>query len=190
MQLRYLPPTRRSISQWGHVKPFGPHQLMKCSGSVQALHTSSRGASNTRSMTSACSVDVVGALLASAICVLLLSLLLTLLNLSEVFVQAIETLLPEAAISFQPFIGVLERARAEPAGAPLRLATARDQAGALQHLEVLGDRGQAHLEGLGQLRDGRLTRGQASENRAPGGIGEGGKGCAQLIGRHGYEPIG
>src|SRR3970282_2890796 len=142
------------------------------------------------------SVDVLGALLVSAIPILLrlepvvALFLLPLLNLSQVFVQAIETLRPDAAISFQPLIGILERVRLEPAGAPLRLAAARNEAGALQHLEVLGDRRQAHLERLRQLGDGRLTRGQASENRAPGRIGEGGKSCAQSVGWHDDEPFG
>src|SRR3990170_3849354 len=51
MQLSQTPPTRKSILQTGVVKPFGPHQRMKRSGSAQAFQTSSRGASNMRSMT-------------------------------------------------------------------------------------------------------------------------------------------
>jgi hypothetical protein len=60
----------------------------------------------------------------------------------------------------------------EPAGAPLRLAALLDEAGALQHLEMLRDRRQAHVEGGRQLGDRRLSPGQASEDRAPGWIGE------------------
>src|SRR6266545_7870617 len=52
MQKRYLPPTRKSVLQTGAVKPFGPHQRLACSGSVHAFHTRSRGASNTRVITS------------------------------------------------------------------------------------------------------------------------------------------
>ncbi len=33
------------------MKPFGPHQCFMRSGSVNAFHTRSRGASNTREMT-------------------------------------------------------------------------------------------------------------------------------------------
>src|SRR5580698_3427602 len=33
------------------TEPFGPHHCFMCSGSVNACHTSSRGASNTREMT-------------------------------------------------------------------------------------------------------------------------------------------
>ena len=61
------------------------------------------------------------------------------LQLVQVVVQAVEALFPEAAVVLQPLGGVLERARLEPAGAPLGLAPALDQAGALEDLEVLGD---------------------------------------------------
>src|SRR5256885_19200 len=45
---RYAPPGRKSISQPGSVKPFGPHHLRMCSGSVHSFQMSSRGASKTR----------------------------------------------------------------------------------------------------------------------------------------------
>src|SRR6202171_2878014 len=48
MWIRSLPPTCASNSQTGLVKPSGPHHCAKCCGSVQALNTSARGASNTR----------------------------------------------------------------------------------------------------------------------------------------------
>ena len=62
-----------------------------------------------------------------------------------------------AAILSDPVGDILERSRLEPAGAPLRLAAARDEAGTLQHLEMLGDGGQGHLERLGQFGDGGLA---------------------------------
>src|SRR3712207_5234015 len=45
------PPTRKSISALGEVKPVGPHHRVTYSGSLQAFHTSSTGASKTRVMT-------------------------------------------------------------------------------------------------------------------------------------------
>lgn len=42
-----------------------------------------------------------------------------------------------------------------------------------ENLEVLGDGGKRHVEGLGQFRDGGLAAGQALEDRATGGIGQG-----------------
>src|SRR4051794_1855409 len=44
---RHSPPGRTSIAilSSGAENPFGPHQFVKCFGSVQALYTLSRGAS-------------------------------------------------------------------------------------------------------------------------------------------------
>src|SRR5271169_4855201 len=47
MQQRNFPPTRKSISQKGAVKPFGPHHCITYFGSVHAFQTNARGASNT-----------------------------------------------------------------------------------------------------------------------------------------------
>src|SRR5690349_1499803 len=47
MQQSNFPPTRKSISQKGAVKPFGPHHCIMYFGSVHAFQTSSRGASIT-----------------------------------------------------------------------------------------------------------------------------------------------
>ena len=71
----------------------------------------------------------------------------------------------------------------EATWSPLLLATLTDEAGALEHLQVLGDRRQRHLaqERLGEIRDTRLTVRQAREDRAPGGIGEGGEHLAQGV---------
>src|SRR5918999_2017426 len=44
------PPTRKSISALGEVNPVGPHQRITYSGSLQAFHTSSTGASKMRVM--------------------------------------------------------------------------------------------------------------------------------------------
>jgi len=49
---------------------------------------------------------------------------------------------------------------------------------------VLGHGGQANLEGLGQFQDRGFPRGEARKDRAASGIGEGGEGAAEAIGRH------
>src|SRR5216684_8575319 len=59
MHSRQVPPKRTSISHENTLKPWGPHQRIKCSGSVQASKTSSRGASKIRVMTSSRSADCV-----------------------------------------------------------------------------------------------------------------------------------
>src|SRR6266545_4753646 len=48
MTKRHTPPGFTSILWVVVVKPFGPHHLPMCSGSVHTFHTSSRGASKTR----------------------------------------------------------------------------------------------------------------------------------------------
>src|SRR5262245_43952581 len=96
----------------------------------------------------------------------------------------IEALFPEPTITLQPVGGVLERTGFELARSPLRLAPARDQTGALQHLEVLGNGGKAHGKGLGQLYDRGRALGEARQDCAPGGIGKGREGGTELIGRY------
>ena len=98
------------------------------------------------------------------------------LQLFQIVVEPIEALVEEAAVVFEPIVDVLERPRLDAARPPLRLAAARDQAGALQHLEMLGDRRQAHGEGLGQFRHRGLAQRQPRQDGAAGGIGEGGEG--------------
>src|SRR5579871_3650853 len=75
--IRQAPPTRTSASQTELVQPLGPHHLAKCAGSVQALNTSSRGASKTRVRTTSRSMALFAvrgslALLADIFCLLLL----------------------------------------------------------------------------------------------------------------------
>src|SRR6266404_4305082 len=120
MQKRKAPPGRASILQEGIVKPCGPHQRTRRSGSVHALKTRARGASKTRSMMSVRSAVVAVGLVLAAMSPSLP------LQLAQVVVQAIEALLPETPIVLQPVCGVLEGTRLEPAGPPLRLATSRE----------------------------------------------------------------
>ena len=55
----------------------------------------------------------------------------------------------------------------DPAGADGALG---DQAGVLEHLQVLGHRRPADRQLLGELADGPRPLGQARDDRAPGGI--------------------
>jgi hypothetical protein len=54
----------------------------------------------------------------------------------------------------------------------LRVASARDESSLLEHLEMLGDGRLAEQKRLRELRDIRVPRGEPSEDRPPGGIGE------------------
>src|ERR1700704_992514 len=87
------------------------------------------------------------------------------LQLAQIVVQAVEALLPEAAIALEPVVDVLQRARLDAAGPPLLLAASCDQARALQDLEMLGHGGKAHVERLGELRDRGLAQRQPRQDR-------------------------
>ena len=72
-----------------------------------------------------------------------------------------------------PLGDLLERRRLEPARAPLRLAASGDQAGALEHPEVLRDGRAAHRERRRKLLDRGRALGEAGEDRPARGVGEG-----------------
>jgi hypothetical protein len=94
------------------------------------------------------------------------------LQLLQVVIQPIEALVPELAVPLHPIGDLVQRSRLQPARPPLCLSSLRDQPGSLQHLEVLGDGGQAQGEGLGQLVDRGLALGEPRQDRSPRGIGE------------------
>src|SRR5580658_10246729 len=162
--------------------PFIPHHGLMRASSVNARHTRSRGASKTRLMTSTRSAGSAAMLFFAAI-FLFLRVRFALLQLAQIVLEAIERLLPETAIVFEPVRRVLERSGGEPAWTPLRLAAALDKASALQHFEVLGNGGHAHLEGLGQLGHGGLARSEAGEDRAASRIGQRRESRVELLGR-------
>src|SRR3989442_803250 len=153
--------------------------------SVSAFQTRATGASRGRSTTSGSSFVTT---LSFAAIWLLLALnfmrLVLALQFLEVAVKLVEALLPVTPVVLDPVGDVLERIGLQPARPPLRFAPALDQARAFEDLEVLGHGRKADLEGLGQFQDRGFTRGEARENRPPRGIGEGGKGGAEMIGRH------
>jgi hypothetical protein len=99
----------------------------------------------------------------------------------QTLVEAVEASLPEATVLLEPFGGVLQRRSPQARGPKLRRATARDQAGALEYLEVLRDRLDADREGLGQLVHGCLTLCEARQDCPPGRIGEGRERTRELV---------
>src|SRR5262245_39148574 len=113
------------------------------------------------------------------------------LHLVQVAVEAIESFVPKATVAFEPVVDLLEGAWLDAARPPLRLAAPHDEVGALQHLEMLGDGRQAHVEWLGELGDRGLTECEPRQDGAPRRIGERRKGGAEAIGCHGaIEPDG
>src|SRR5579872_3546316 len=111
MDMDQAPPARGSALQEIMVQPCGPHHFIKCSGLVNALNTSSRGASKMRMTTSSRSLDstpgsnfaVCGApllLLVAAILLLLHSRgwFVPRLKLLQILVKPVEALFPETTI--------------------------------------------------------------------------------------------
>src|SRR6266566_2171864 len=168
------------------VQPLGPIQCGRCSGLVNASKTSRRGASTTRVTTTSRSDGVVNVVAPTSCAVAMIPL--PLLEVLYVLIQSFEALVPKAAIALGPLDDLPQRRRLEPAGAPLCLAAARDEAGVLEHPEVLGDRGAAHRERRRELLDRGRTGGEAREDRAPRRVGQGGEGGAQGVRCHVSNP--
>src|SRR5437867_12900715 len=118
-----------------------------CSHELWASKTRSRGALKTRVMTISRSdgVVTVSPLLPLSVIAHLLS---SSLDLVQVLVQPVVALFPEAPIPLGPLGDLPERPSLEPGGPPLPLPAPRDQPRPLEHLQVLRDGPQAHLERL------------------------------------------
>src|SRR5579863_9731456 len=99
MQQRNFPPTRKSISQKGEVKPFGPHHCITYFGSLHAFQTNSRGASKIL-VISIRSVSLTMFFVISG---------LRLFHLIHNHIQLVETLFPESAIRRRPVADCLDR---------------------------------------------------------------------------------
>src|ERR1700679_1985018 len=99
MQKRNFPPTRKSISQAGQVKPFGPHHCITYFGSVHAFQTNSRGASKT----------LVTTIRSVSFPLRFVMTNLRLLHLLYDHIQLVETLFPESAIAKRPVTDRLDR---------------------------------------------------------------------------------
>src|SRR5579862_2115895 len=114
VQMRYFPPTRKSILQMGEVKPFGPHHCITYFGSVHAFQTNSRGASKIL-VTTIRSVSFTALFVISD---------LRLFHLIHNHLQLVETLFPESPIVKSPVADCLDRLwpeRAHTLSSTLRL---------------------------------------------------------------------
>src|SRR3954447_12181732 len=126
------------------VKPLGPNQRFRCSASVKRRQTRSRGASTTRVMTKGC-MPPASAGRVSVPAIARLSCRLP--QLAEVVLEPVEPLLPKGAIAVEPARRLLERLGGDAARTCPRLPAPRDEAGALQHPQVLGDGRREHHQG-------------------------------------------
>src|ERR1700689_531665 len=101
MQQRYFPPTRKSISQKGAVKPLGPHPRITYFGSVHAFQTNSRGASKT----------LVTTIRSVSLTVFFVISDLRFFHLLHNHIQLVETFFPESAVISRPVADFLYRLR-------------------------------------------------------------------------------
>src|SRR5579871_2141142 len=114
MLRRNFPPTRKSISQAGQLKPFGPHHCITYFGSVHAFQTNSRGASKT----------LVTTIRSVSLTVFFVISDLRFFHLIHNHIQLVETLFPESAIANRPVAYCLYRLwpkRAHALSSTLRL---------------------------------------------------------------------
>src|SRR6266849_2237809 len=114
MQHIFFPPTRKSSSQKGAVKPFGPHHCITYFGFVHASQTNARGASKT----------LVTTIRSVSLTVFFVISDLLFFHLIHNHIQLVETLFPESAIANRPVADCLYRLwpkRAHALSSTLRL---------------------------------------------------------------------
>ena len=105
----------------------------------------------------------------------------------EVKGQSIELVFPKAAVVLDPVGGVAHRLGDEPAAVNAPVDFTVEQAGGFEDAQVLGDGGERNVKGRGELADGGLAAGQAGEEGAARGVGEGAEGgveCRERIVNH------
>jgi hypothetical protein len=90
----------------------------------------------------------------------------------QVVIELIEVGFPEPAVLIEPFAGIFECRCGEPAWTPLCVAVAHNQSGVLEHLQVLGDGGEGHVERFSEFRYRGLAPGEPGQDGTPGWIGE------------------
>src|SRR5580704_229112 len=112
MTKRQTPSGRISKLDVVVVKPFGPHHCARCFGSVQASNTRSHGASNSRTAIIACEACPRSMLFVAGTLFVAMSVIFRIfaLQLFQIRVEAIETLVEKTAVGVEPFVDVFQRA--------------------------------------------------------------------------------
>ena len=183
---RHAPPGRGSIAtrSSGIDEPCSPNHAANRSGSVHALNTSSRAASNigrSRSRRRRCAAETTPSGGRRVSHRVLLPSSWTARRSARRAGRSCRPRTADTRSSHRWPPQGAGRAAGRDATAPYR--PAGDQTGALEHLQVLRDRLQAHRERLGQLVDGRLAP-PAVRGSLGGWIGERRERAAEFIDRH------
>jgi hypothetical protein len=95
------------------------------------------------------------------------------LHLLQKRVERLEPGLPVLAELPGPQHGVPERLGAEAAAVLASHNAPADEAGPLEHADVLGGRGEGHPEGRGELGEGALSGGELPDDGAACGVRQG-----------------
>ncbi len=90
--------------------------------------------------------------------------------------QRVELVFPKRAVASDPPGGVLHRSGGEAAAVDAAVDFASQEAGGFEDAEMFGDGRKRNLERRGELGDARFPAGEADENGAAGGVGEGAEG--------------
>ena len=107
----------------------------------------------------------------------------------EMGLEPVEAVGPLDLRAAKPVVDRGQALELESSGTSLSVAGAANEAGALEHLEVLGDRRLAQRGGLGQFDHTSLARDEALEDRPAGGVGKGREGPAQRIVRSHHPKV-
>src|SRR6202011_3192091 len=99
----------------------------------------------------------------------------------QVFVEALETLVPKPPVLPHPIGRLLQAGAVQPAWPPLRLPALPHEPCVLQHFQMLRDAGKAQVERFGQFRDRSLALRKTRKIGSPGAPGEGRARDAVLI---------
>jgi len=92
----------------------------------------------------------------------------------------VELRLPEPSVSLEPRLGVRERAPAQAESMGTALDLPRDDAGVLEHTQVLRHGRLRNSEPGRGLADGRRAGGEPLDDQPPDGVGEGEKAAIEL----------
>ena len=98
--------------------------------------------------------------------------LLPLFGFGEKVAETVETAFPGRAALADPLLGGGERTRFDTTGSYPPDLLRPDEPARLQHLQVLDDAGERHVEWSGELADRGRSAAQAFHHRPPAGIGE------------------
>src|SRR5690349_213737 len=143
-----------------------PHHCTTSFGSVSALHTRSRDASNTRSTRISCRPW--GTIFIASV----FSCIGSSFGALEKGPEPVQPGFQHLLILFDPRRLILQTARAQLAGPYSALFRSRDEPRPFQHLHVLLDPRQGHVECQGELGDRDVPLAQALENPPTGRVGD------------------